>query len=107
MAKYRKKPIVIDAYQWSEEGPLTNMADSRHNSADWPEWLRGAQNQAADTPGAFFRHHDADDGTEALLIKTLEGAHHVSDGDFIIRGIKGELYPCKPDIFAATYEEAA
>jgi hypothetical protein len=38
------------------------------------------------------------------IIKTLEGTHHVSVGDYVIQGIKGELYPCKPDIFTATYE---
>lgn len=40
-----------------------------------------------------------------LFIKTLEGIHHVSVGDYIIQGVKGELYPCKPDIFEETYEE--
>lgn len=39
-----------------------------------------------------------------LAIKTLEGIHTVSEGDYIIKGVKGELYPCKPDIFALTYE---
>lgn len=44
------------------------------------------------------------DGTGALRIVTLEGIHRCDFGDWIIRGVKGELYPCKPDIFAATYE---
>ena len=42
----------------------------------------------------------------ALYIGTLEGIHRAEPGDYIIRGVKGELYPCKPDIFAATYEPA-
>jgi hypothetical protein len=43
-------------------------------------------------------------GTDPFIIKTLEGPHIASPGDYIIRGVKGELYPCKPDIFEATYE---
>jgi hypothetical protein len=43
-------------------------------------------------------------GTDPLIIKTLEGDHVISPGDFLIKGIQGELYPCKPDIFEATYE---
>lgn len=43
----------------------------------------------------------------ALVIPTLEGAHYASPGDWIIRGVQGEFYPCKPDIFAATYEAVA
>ena len=44
------------------------------------------------------------EGQGELYIKTLEGIHHVSIGDYIIKGVKGELYPCKPDIFEQTYE---
>lgn len=46
-------------------------------------------------------------GFNQLFINTLEGPHHVSDGDYIIKGVKGELYACKPDIFRMTYEEVA
>ena len=42
---------------------------------------------------------------DLLYVKTLEGDHHVGEGDYIIKGIKGELYACKPDIFEMTYEE--
>ena len=105
--KYKKKPVVIEAYQWHEKGPLTNMDDSRHRMEEWPEWLVAAQDVAADKTGAFFRYYDSEDDNDILLIKTLEGAHVVSDGDFIIQGIKGELYPCKPDIFEATYLKLA
>lgn len=45
-------------------------------------------------------------GGDELFINTLEGVHHVSVGDYIIRGVAGEIYPCKPDIFEQTYEEA-
>jgi len=77
MAKYRKKPVVIDAMQWN--GPADNAA------------LQA------------FAGHWASVG-EGVYITTLEGSMKASPGDWIIKGIKGEFYPCKPDIFAATYE---
>lgn len=81
MAKYRKKPVVIEARQfdgsWESAAPILN-------------WMWGN--------GAAWE----DDGT--LVIPTLEGDHTASAGDFIIKGMKGEFYPCKPDIFAATYD---
>lgn len=78
MAKYRKKPIVVDAVQWHgfEDGPH-NLGVVPYNS-----------------PG--------DEGFG--YIKTLEGGHIVTPGDWIITGVKGERYPCKPDIFELTYE---
>lgn len=75
--KYRKKPIEIEAMQY--------LGD---NATDIVKFM-GAGSDAK----AF-------DGT----INTLEGKLHISKGDWIIRGVKGELYPCKPDIFEATYE---
>jgi hypothetical protein len=78
MAKYRKKPVVIEAVQWFKHG-------------DHPEVTLlpiGGSNA-----GKGFIH-------------TLEGGHVVTPGDWIITGVKGEQYPCKPDIFAATYEDA-
>jgi hypothetical protein len=78
MAKYRKKPVVIEAFKW--------MTD------EVPEWWKSAKNVAVDV------------ATGSAFIPTLEGTHEARPGDYIIQGIKGELYPCKPDIFAATYE---
>jgi len=80
MAKFRKKPVVVDAFQWTvDEAP------------DW--WkLRTDKTMINVQTGSVF-------------IPTLEGTHETRVDDFIIRGIKGELYPCKPDIFEATYEE--
>jgi len=74
--KFRKKPIVVDAVQWMgfENGP--------HNLEIVPY-----------APG-----------TAQGWIQTLEGGHVVSPGDWIITGVKGEKYPCKPYIFAVTYE---
>lgn len=80
---FRKKPVVIRAEQYHSHRTL---------SSDFA----GA---AAD---GTFRY--TEEGT--LLIRTLEGTMEARDGDWIIRGIKGECYPCKPDIFAATYEPA-
>ncbi len=73
MAKYRKKPVVIEATQF-----FINSADG------WPLGV----------------YKDGD----KHLIDTLEGPLHVSEGDFIITGVKGERYPCKPEIFLLTYD---
>lgn len=86
--QYRKRPIVIEAYQWNHRG----------NFIKWdalPSWIRDTYER-----GDFLMLAD---GAE---IKTLEGWIKASIGDWIIRGIAGELYPCKPDIFDATYEAA-
>lgn len=98
--KYRKKPIVIEATQWFKNG-------------DHPDDGR------PDTEGTVVRYYRRpDDSGERLCdkckvrmhehgwIDTLEGGHIVCPGDFIITGIAGERYPCKPDVFAATYDRA-
>ena len=75
--KFRKKPVVIEATQWFEFG-------------DHP------------AVGPFFTHDPEKKGYG--WVKTLEGGHIVTPGDWIIEGVRGEFYPCKPDIFEATYE---
>lgn len=85
MAKYRKKPVVVEAFQYN--GTLTDK---------FGLWLAPSWSAKALKENVMYY-----DGPE-LYIKTLEGDHHVSVGDFIIRGVHGELYPCKPDIFAKT-----
>ena len=82
MPKFRKKPIVIEAV------PVATDA------ADQPAWLREAVASGA-----------VEFGITHARIRTLEGEMLADPSDWIIRGIKGELYPCKPDIFEATYEE--
>ena len=95
--KYRKKPVVIEAFQMTKE--------RRSNNVDWPEWLHRAWNKGQEEEGSVFPSDFPDsDGTDRLMIKTLEGNHLVSWGDYIIEGVSGELYPCKPDIFEKTYE---
>jgi len=97
MPKFRKKPVVIEAFQMTEARRVDNK--------DWPTWLNKAWNEKRETPGSVYPTIEGTgDGT--ISIGTLEGVHEVSFGDFIIQGVKGELYPCKPDIFEATYESA-
>ena len=103
MAKYRKKPVVIDAVLWTGDEQCLNeivlpfLIDGKPDFSHLPK--------APDDP-----HVKQGIGyTPALgevYIPTLEGTMTAKPGDFIIRGVKGEFYPCKPDIFAATYEPA-
>ncbi len=93
MSKFRKKPVVIEAVQI----PPRKMADGpdRENMI-WATM-------------SFLGHggwRDDQEGYGGVFIETLEGDMHAQPGDWIIRGVKGELYPCKPDIFDATYEPA-
>ena len=90
MAKYRKKPVVIDAILYSGYNGNGLVFDEA------PEWFT---NSIEDYTVVF------DDSDEQLKVKTLEGTMIVAPGDYIIRGVKGEIYPCKPDIFEASYEE--
>lgn len=81
--RYRKKPIEIEAWQVDSREPL-------------PDWLHEAL-----AHGTVKPHHHLPDH---LNIETLEGVMLARPGDWLIQGVTGELYPCKPDIFAATYE---
>lgn len=94
---FRKKPVVIEAFQMTRA--------RRINNVDWPQWLHIAWNKPHPCEGAMWPEgYPHSDGNDRLVIGTLEGVHIVEYDDWIIRGVKGELYPCKPDIFAATYE---
>jgi hypothetical protein len=84
--QFRKKPVVIEAMEWDLTDPL--------KTGGVVGWLLGH--------GCDFYHRDS----STLAIRTLEGEMWASPGDWIIRGVKGEFYPCKPDIFAAIYEPA-
>jgi len=92
MAKYRKKPVVIEAQQWFPPG------DGRHDPAMLCD-CKGKTIKVGDLYVAFKTM-----GPVVYRISTLEGDLQVSSGDWIITGVKGEKYPCKPDIFAETYE---
>ena len=93
--KYRKKPVVIEAFQMTKT--------RRWDNSEWPNWLNMAWQLEDYEEGALIIDPDDEDG-EILFINTLEGKHEVTWDDFIIQGIQGETYPCKPDIFHATYE---
>lgn len=86
MAKYRKIPVVIEAVQWTGDNvreiydfTLNDKNNKSITVTDYPE--------------------------KALYIETLEGTMKASEGDYIIKGVQGEIYPCKPNIFEQTYEE--
>lgn len=100
MPHFRKKSFVVEAKQWFPPG------DSRHD----PSMLSHRKGNTVDPPdyrqvGDLYQLSTikgmCDD---VFMIKTLEGDLKVSPGDWIITGIKGEKYPCKPDIFAESYE---
>lgn len=108
--QFRKKPIVIEAVKWNGcTIGLTNGLQGADERLEKPAWLPpvSCQIKPGDIPeghipsvplGSVFRQYDF------LWIGTLEGSMRADPGDWIIRGIKGEVYPCKPDIFAATYD---
>jgi hypothetical protein len=79
MPMFRKKPVVIEAQQYTAHGDL---------------------------PFEDLDVLDYDEDRHCQTITTLEGVMTVSDGDWIIQGVNGEFYPCKPDIFEKTYEPA-
>ena len=94
MSNYRKKPVVIQATQFHQLGDhaAVKRAQFSHGKVRWVEGDDPAINVFDCRPGFY--------------IQTLEGGHEVTPGDWIITGVKGENYPCKPDIFEATYEQA-
>lgn len=88
---WRKKPVVIHALRWTGENLRDVIAfTGRHPSGARWSW----------------EEFEAVVKRDGLKIFTLEGSHMATVGDYIIRGVKGEFYPCKPDIFEATYEPA-
>lgn len=95
MGKYRKKPVVIEAFQMTLE--------RRWNNSEWPNWLHQAWNKEPLEEGAVWIDHN-DLKREKLVCGTLEGFYRIDWNDWIIQGVKGEIYPCKPDIFEITYE---
>lgn len=78
--KFRKKPVEIEAFRWTFD--------------EVPEWWTARKDIQVEVHSC------------SAIIPTLEGDHRASPGDWIIKGVKGELYPCKPDIFEMTYEPA-
>lgn len=94
--KYRKIPVVVDAIKWTGENQR-EMFDFLTNYEKTDDYMSASGEH-------FIIDHNAVKG--GLVIKTLEGEHIASIGDYIIRGVAGEFYPCKPEIFEKTYERA-
>ena len=101
MSKFRKKPVVIEATQWFKNGDHPFDGGQSHGEHEG-------------SVVRYYRNPD-DDGQRSCRhcgrmmhdhgwIDTFEGGHIVCPGDWIITGVVGERYPCKPDIFAATYD---
>jgi hypothetical protein len=86
MTRYRKKPVVIEAMRWPG-----------HEGEPFDSWLTKEDHRVVEVV-------PIDDFDDGLLIPTLEGEMLAKPGDWVIRGVQGELYPCKPDIFWQTYE---
>ena len=91
--KFKKKPVIINAVQWDGKD---------HRKAF--NFLEGVDEACAIEPTGknFYIDHSKVDG--GLIIKTLEGEHLANIGDWIIKGVQGEFYPCKPEIFEQTYD---
>lgn len=114
--RFRKKPVVIEASEWWQNGD--HPEDYAHEVVDVDAGIVSPQFQEEnkwegqivryyrrpDDPGERLCHHCHRTMHEHGWIDTLEGGHVVCPGDWIITGIKGERYPCKPDIFFATYD---
>jgi len=93
MRKFRKKPVEIEAIQWT--------GDNKKEMFDFLGYPgKMDENTTHITSAKFFWN-----SSNGLWIMTLEGQMHASINDYIIKGIKGEFYPCKPDIFRLTYDE--
>ena len=106
--RYRKKPVVIEAHQWFKNGD---------HPQDECFTVHTEKSGSGMSEGKIVSHYRTEIGQDVCQqcgwimqdhgwINTLEDGHIVCPGDWIIKGVKGERYPCKPDIFAMTYEEA-
>lgn len=110
MARHRKKPVVVEATQWFRNGDhpddntRTVHVEDRPNFQSEGEVVRyyrrpdDSGHRICDHCGQIMHKHG--------WIDTFEGGHIVCPGDYVITGVQGERYPCKPDIFEATYEPA-
>lgn len=89
MPKFRKKPVVIEAMQWTTKNydEIVNFTDGAVSYYEWVQYNESGFNK------------------DMLNIPTLEGTMTASKGDWIIKGVQGEFYPCKNDIFLASYEK--
>jgi hypothetical protein len=91
MSKFRKKPVVVEAFQIGVDRL-------------WPDWFHDAVSANIIITHGLGKYAT---GPKHCEIHTLEGVMRADDGDYVIQGVKGEIYPCKPDIFEETYEPVA
>lgn len=91
MGKYRKKTVEIEAFKWT--GDINQTED--------PIWIIEAIKK-----GIVWFAEDSVNGKREMIIRTLKGNHRAQRGDYIIKGVNGEIYPCKPDIFEINYENS-
>ena len=101
--KFRKKPVVIDAVYWDGTEKCLNEVALPFISDGQPDFSHLPK--APDDPH-IHQGIGYTPPTGQLFIPTLEGTMTANPGDWIIRGVRGEFYPCKPDIFKVTYEAA-
>jgi hypothetical protein len=101
MLTFRKKPVEVSAW------PLMTAGRDEHGREimriAWPEWVSGAL--ASGRMQFVYAKDGARERIVGATIATLEGEMRADLGDWVIRGVTGEIYPCKPDIFEATYEQ--
>lgn len=98
---WTKRPVTIEAVRFDGIERVDDTGEPMFNgSFEPPAWLIDSLAKSESEEGAVWTDH------ECLFIRTLEGEHRAQPGDWIIRGVKGELYPCKPTIFEVTYEAA-
>lgn len=96
--KFRKKPVVIEAEQWD---------GSAHHAALLVDWIHrhgGRATHAGSVEYSGSSHAPGATFPGSITIETLEGSMTASPSDWIIRGLRGEFYPCKPDVFKRSYE---
>jgi len=109
LSNYRKKPVVVEAEQWFKNG------DHSEDNTEMFKYRDGVEFEGEGNIVRYYRTPNIDGKDKCKhcgkimhvhgWIDTIEGGHIVCPGDWIIKGIKGELYPCKPDIFEKTYEK--
>lgn len=121
MPLFRKKPVVIEAHKWHKNGDhpldyikevpgiaggdITTFTPEEQKANDWEgQLVRRFRNP--DVDGQSVCKHCGEVMDKHGWIDTLEGGHNVCPGDWIITGVQGEHYPCKPSIFEQTYEKA-
>ena len=92
--KFRKKPIEIEAIQWTGDSSVKAVSE-----------FLGANNQELENDDYVIKLENGTCRLGNLYIKTLEGLMLANIGDWVIKGVNGEFYPCKPDIFEKTYEK--